>query len=128
MATANRPSRCTSAVRSGEEDPSCLKAWDGEVCGGILKSAIISFGQSLVPEDLFRAETAAAECDLLLAVGTTLGRLPRRRAGADRRAARRRGGHRERRTDRHGPLADVLVFGSISDCLPALVEGLPPVG
>jgi NAD-dependent SIR2 family protein deacetylase len=25
-------------------------------------------------------------------------------------------------------LADVLVFGSISECLPALVEGLPPVG
>ncbi len=114
-------------VQGGEDDPTCLKAWDGEVCGGILKSAVISFGQSLVPEDLFRAEAAAAECDLLLAVGTTLGVFPA--AGLVPIAVR------------HGAvviivngeptdmdrLADVLVFGSISECLPALVEGLPPV-
>src|SRR5688500_11297789 len=31
-------------VRAGEEDPPC------EQCGGILKSATISFGQALVPE------------------------------------------------------------------------------
>src|SRR3954453_7779748 len=31
-------------VEAGEEDPPC------EVCGGILKSATISFGQALVPE------------------------------------------------------------------------------
>lgn len=57
-------------VRAGEEDPSCLG------CGGILKSATISFGQSLVPHDLERAEAAARRCDLLLAVGTTLGVYP----------------------------------------------------
>ena len=33
-------------VRAGEEDPACLD------CGGILKSATISFGENLVPEDL----------------------------------------------------------------------------
>ncbi len=53
-------------VRAGEDDPACLE------CGGILKSATISFGQSLVAEDLLRAEAAAAECDLLLAVGSSL--------------------------------------------------------
>ena len=42
------------------------------VCGGILKSATISFGQALVPEDLDRAEQAALDADLLIAVGTTL--------------------------------------------------------
>ena len=31
-------------VRAGEEDPPCLE------CGGILKSATISFGQALVPD------------------------------------------------------------------------------
>ena len=46
------------------------------MCGGILKSATISFGQSLVAEDLFRAEGAAATCDLLLAVGSTLAVFP----------------------------------------------------
>jgi len=57
-------------VRQGEEDPACLR------CGGILKSATISFGQSLVAEDLVRAEAAAARCDLLLAVGTSLAVYP----------------------------------------------------
>jgi NAD-dependent deacetylase len=53
-------------VRAGEEDPPCL------VCGGMLKSAAISFGESLVPADLHRAQSAAATCDLFLAVGTSL--------------------------------------------------------
>ena len=57
-------------VRAGEDDPACL------LCGGILKSATISFGQSLVPEDLARAERAALACDLLLAVGTSLAVYP----------------------------------------------------
>ena len=50
-------------VRSGEEDPPC------ERCGGILKSATISFGQSLVPNVIERAMRAAEESDLLLAIG-----------------------------------------------------------
>lgn len=53
-------------VRAGEEDPAC------KTCGGILKSATISFGQSLVLDDLERADRAARESDLVLAVGTTL--------------------------------------------------------
>ena len=53
-------------VADGEHDPACL------ACGGILKSATISFGQSLVVADLVRAEQAARRCDLLLAVGTSL--------------------------------------------------------
>jgi NAD-dependent deacetylase len=53
-------------VRAGEDDPHCL------VCGGILKSDTISFGQALVPEVIDRALTVAGEADLLIAVGTTL--------------------------------------------------------
>ena len=53
-------------VRAGEDDPACL------ACGGILKSDTISFGQALVPEVIDRALAAAAEADLLLAVGSTL--------------------------------------------------------
>jgi NAD-dependent deacetylase len=55
-----------SRVHAGEEDPACTE------CGGILKSATISFGQSLVPGDLARAEDAAAASDLFLAIGTSL--------------------------------------------------------
>jgi NAD-dependent deacetylase len=53
-------------VRAGEDDPACLD------CGGILKSATISFGQSLVAEDLERAEQESAASDLFLAIGTSL--------------------------------------------------------
>jgi NAD-dependent deacetylase len=53
-------------VRAGEDDPPC------ECCGGILKSATISFGQPLIPEVIDRAMRAAADAELLLAVGSSL--------------------------------------------------------
>ena len=116
-------------VRAGEEDPACTVVGDdGQVCGGILKTATISFGQSLVPEDLLRAELAAESCDLLLTVGSTLGVFPA--AGMVPIAVRHgavvvivNGGRTEM-----DELADVVVFGSISEVLPAMVEGLAPAG
>jgi NAD-dependent deacetylase len=57
-------------VRGGEEDPAC------RTCAGILKSATISFGQSLVQGDLARAGQAARRCDVMLAVGTKLSVWP----------------------------------------------------
>jgi NAD-dependent deacetylase len=53
-------------VRAGEDDPPCRR------CGGILKSATISFGQSLDPDVIERAMRAAERADLLLAIGTSL--------------------------------------------------------
>ena len=53
-------------VRDGDGDPRCPQ------CDGLLKSATISFGQALVAEDLARAQAAADDADLLLAVGSTL--------------------------------------------------------
>jgi NAD-dependent deacetylase len=53
-------------VRAGESDPPCRD------CGGILKSATISFGQQLVPAVIDRAMQAAGEADLFLSVGTSL--------------------------------------------------------
>jgi len=115
-------------VRAGDDDPACtVTSADGTACGGILKSATISFGQNLVAEDLFRAEAAATRCDLLLAVGSTLGVFPA--AGLVPIAVR------------HGAvliivngdptemdsLADVVLNGPIGEILPALVERLPAV-
>jgi NAD-dependent deacetylase len=62
--------RALERVRAGEDDPDC------RTCGGILKSATISFGQSLVTADLARAEQAAREAELLLAVGSSLSVYP----------------------------------------------------
>jgi NAD-dependent deacetylase len=45
-------------------------------CGGYLKPATISFGQSLDPKALARADRAAAEADLVVALGSTLSVYP----------------------------------------------------
>lgn len=57
-------------VEQGEEDPACL------ACGGVLKSATISFGEDLVMSDLRRAQEWAAQSDLFVALGTSLGVYP----------------------------------------------------
>ena len=53
-------------IEAGEEDPAC------RACGGILKSATVMFGQALDPVVFACAQRAATECDLFLAVGSTL--------------------------------------------------------
>jgi len=58
--------KALARVRAGEADPPCRS------CGGILKSATISFGQALVPAVIDRAMQAAAQAEVLLAVGSTL--------------------------------------------------------
>lgn len=45
-------------------------------CGGFLKPATISFGQSLDPQVLGRASEAAATADLVVALGSTLSVYP----------------------------------------------------
>jgi NAD-dependent deacetylase len=102
-------------VRAGEPDPDC------RACGGILKTATISFGQGLVADDLARADAAARRADLLLAVGTTLGVYPianvvplAKAHGAP--VVIVNGGPTEM-----DDLADVRLEGSISELLPAIV-------
>ena len=71
-------------------------------CGGILKSATISFGQSLVAEDL--AARRGSSPALRPAAGDRLdpGGLPGGGCRAPRREQRRRGDHHQRRADGHG--------------------------
>ena len=59
LATLNR-------VRAGDQDPACL------VCGGILKSATVSFGQNLYPGVLDEALDLVTSADLVLAIGSSL--------------------------------------------------------
>ncbi|HVN83538.1 MAG TPA: NAD-dependent deacylase [Candidatus Binatia bacterium] len=108
--------RALARVRAGEDDPPCRS------CGGILKSATISFGQGLVQEDLWRAESAAQQCDVLIAIGTTLAVYPI--AGvvpiAKEAGARLVIINAEATAMDH--LADAILRGSIGTVLPALVE------
>jgi NAD-dependent deacetylase len=56
------------------------------VCGGLIKAATISFGQELVAADVDRAMQLATDCDVCLAVGSTLSVWPA--AGVPLHAAR----------------------------------------
>jgi NAD-dependent deacetylase len=104
-------------VRAGEADPPCL------VCGGILKSDTISFGQSLVPEVIDRAMRVSEECDVMLAVGSTLSVYPAANCVP---VARASGASvvilngEPTAMDHH---ADHVLRGSIGELLPVLVAG-----
>ena len=107
--------RALARVRAGEEDPPCRS------CGGILKSATISFGQGLVQEDLIRAQAAAERCDLMLAIGTTLAVYPiagvvpvAKRAGA-------RVVILNAEPTQMDQMADAVLRGSIGETLPRLI-------
>jgi NAD-dependent deacetylase len=41
-------------------------------CGGLVKTAVVSFGQALPPDVLARADAEARACDLLLVLGSSL--------------------------------------------------------
>ena len=103
-------------VRAGDADPACLE------CGGILKSDTISFGQALVPEVIERAMQVSDECDVMLAVGSTLSVFPAANCVPRAKAA---GAHviivngGETAMDRY---ADWLLVGQIGEILPALVS------
>lgn len=43
-----------------------------EACGGLLKAAVVSFGQQMPEAELERAVQAARECDLFLVLGSSL--------------------------------------------------------
>lgn len=107
--------RALDRVRAGEQDPPC------RTCGGILKSATISFGQSLVAEDLQRAAEAAERCDLILAVGTTLGVYPAANLVPIARLAGARVVVVNGEPTEMDHLADAVLRGPIGDLLPALV-------
>jgi len=108
--------RALARVRAGEEDPACRS------CGGILKSATISFGQSLVQSDLARAGDAARRSDLLMAVGTKLSVWPIAGVVPAARDAGARVVIINAEPTEMDDMAHAVLRGSISALLPRLVE------
>lgn len=111
-------------VAAGEEDPPC------RVCGGIIKSATISFGQELDHDVLRRAQQAALDCDLFLAAGTSLTVHP---AAALVGLAARAGARVlicNAEPTPYDDVADVVVREPLVESLPALVaaESIEPRG
>ncbi|WP_407939719.1 SIR2 family NAD-dependent protein deacylase [Motilibacter deserti] len=102
-------------VVAGDEDPACL------VCGGMLKSATVSFGQDLDPGVLARAFDAARSCDLFLAVGTTLQVLPAASLPGAAEAAGAALVVLNQGETAYDDSADAVVRAPIGEVLPALV-------
>lgn len=103
-------------VRAGELDPPC------PICGGIVKSATIMFGESLVAADLLRAEIAATEAEVLLTVGTSLSVYP---IASMVQIALEAGRSVVILNGEETPLDDlatVVVRGSVSEVLPVLLR------
>jgi NAD-dependent deacetylase len=107
--------RALARVRAGEEDPPC------RTCGGILKSATISFGQGLVQEDLLRAQRAAERCDLMFTVGTKLSVYPVAGVVPIAKEAGARVVILNAEPTDMDRLADAVLRGQISQLLPRLV-------
>jgi NAD-dependent deacetylase len=53
-------------LASGEHAPDCPR------CGGYIKTATVSFGQSMPEDAMQRAQDLAMRCDLFLAIGSSL--------------------------------------------------------
>ncbi|MBI2911839.1 MAG: sigma factor regulator FecR [Chloroflexi bacterium] len=53
-------------LAGGDDSPTCV------ACGGLLKTATISFGQAMPVETTAEAEQRSRQCDLMLVVGSTL--------------------------------------------------------
>ncbi len=109
--------RALARVEAGEADPPC------RTCGGILKSATVSFGQNLDPRDIERAERAAIECDLLLCIGSTLTVYPVAEVPHIASASGARVVVINAEPTAFDSHADAVLQGQIADILPALVTG-----
>jgi len=59
-------SECRTRLEETTMSPRCPQ------CNGIIKSAVVMFGESMPQEKTRRAFEAAADCDLFIAIGTSL--------------------------------------------------------
>ena len=101
-------------VRAGEADPSC------DICGGVIKSDTILFGQNLVPHVIEAAMVAAERSDLLLAIGSTLSVFPAANVVPRAKSAGARIIIVNGEPTKMDRFADAVLIGSLSEILPAL--------
>ena len=101
-------------VRAGEDDPSCA------VCGGIVKSDTILFGQDLVPAVIEAAMMAARYADLVIAAGSTLSVFPAADVVPRAKAEGARIVIVNGEPTKMDWLADAMLLGPLSELLPAL--------
>jgi NAD-dependent deacetylase len=101
-------------VRAGEDDPPC------ELCGGVLKSDTISFGQALVPEVIDAALSAADRCDVLIAAGSSLSVFPAANVVPRAKNAGAKIVILNGEPTKMDRFADAVILGRLAETLPAL--------
>jgi NAD-dependent deacetylase len=97
---------------------------DCRLCGGIVKTGTISFGQAMPEEEMARAEAASLAADLFLVAGSSLSVYP---AAAFPLMARRAGARLvilNREATEQDPYADLVIHGEIGPVLTAAVNAL----
>jgi NAD-dependent deacetylase len=95
-------------------------------CGGLVKTATISFGQAMPASAMARAEAAASACDLFLVLGSSLAVYP---AAGLPLLAKREGARLAIVNREPTPLdsyADLVLHDEIGEVLGTLVPGLLP--
>jgi NAD-dependent deacetylase len=103
---------------AGEEDPRC------QVCGGILRSGTVLFGEPLPREELDKSVAVSNACDVMLVVGSSLVVNPAARLPE---IARRRGASVIMLNRTETPLdqiADVQILGEAGPTLSDLIGRL----
>ena len=97
---------------------------DCKFCGGIIKTATISFGQAMPEEEMERATRATLGCDLMIAIGSSLVVYP---AAGFPLLAKRQGATYvilNREATEQEPYADLALHGEIGPTLSAAVNAL----
>ena len=103
-------------LEAGEKVPTC------EACGGIMKPDVIQFGQSLPEDKISEARRRAAECDLLLACGSSMVVYP----AAEMPLVAKNNGARliiiNLMPTPHDRYADTVINEKIGEVLPRIIE------
>ena len=97
---------------------------DCKLCGGILKTAPISFGQAMPEVEMARAEEATLAADLFISIGSSLVVYP---AAGFPLAARKNCTTYvilNREATEHDPYANLVIHGEIGPVLTAVVNAL----
>lgn len=97
---------------------------DCRACGGLIKTATISFGQTMPEGEMARAQEAALACDLFIVLGSSLVVYP---AASFPVLAKRRGAklvivNRERTEQDH--IADLVIDGAIGETMTIAARGV----
>lgn len=100
---------CRAMLEQSGRAPACRQ------CGGIVKSAVVMFGEMMPEMAMLRAQNAAQQCDLFIAMGTSLAVQPAALLPIHAKRAGARLAIVNRETTDLDHFADLVIHGEIGD-------------